>query len=443
MGLIFIAYAFHIRQFCRHQIDTDQSGKKSVLYYQLSNSERVDNPMKHFLIFTCLVLLGTMNGNLVNAQSRESVGGDTYIHGAASTLSTNAPRDVFASGFSVSLDGNISGDAHVAGFNVGVDGDVGSDLYAAGFNISVDSTIAEDVSASGFTIDINDSASIGGNARLAGGTVTIDAPVSGSLVAAAGIMKLDAVIEGDVRLIARNVTFGSNAKILGKLVYSTPNEIDIPETVITSAQVEYKPLTGRSVASQVSKQLEDTVSGFWPSVFSVIIFFTIMLAFLLIVAAIFISFMGERVERLRLRATHHYGISILFGFLGLATLFGLVPVSATTLVGLPFVPIVILLIIAMWTVGYLLGVYTLSWRIASAFRELSEDLMTRMVVIAIGIISIAILNFIPVVGSLLNFLLVLLGLGSIVISVITSLMTMEIFSSIPDNEIAGSPKKKA
>lgn len=385
--------------------------------------------MKQFLFLFFTLLVGMMHINAASAQSQESIGGDTYLRGANSALLTNVPRDVFASGFSVSIDGDVSGDTHAAGFDVSIKGDIGADLYAAGSNISVESKVDEDISVSGFTVRLDDSASVGGNARLAGGAVTIDAPVAGSLVAAGGNVRLNATIQGDVRLIAANLSFGPDAKILGRLVYSTKNEMDIPQSVIAASQVEYKKLSGSGIASEMSERFEDSVSAFWPSVFSVLAFFIITLTFLLIMAAIFLSLMGERVEHLRQRAIRYPGTSTLFGFIGLATLFGLVPVSAMTIVGIPFIPIVILMIILMWVAGYLLGIYTISWRIAGAFKTLNETITTRLIVIAIGLVCIAILNFIPFAGALFNFLLVLLGLGTIMISIINCLMTMEIFSS--------------
>lgn len=398
--------------------------------------------MRRILLLVVLMMIGVIQSNYVNAQSQTSFGGDTYLQGSDSTLSTNVPRDVFASGFSVSLDGRISGDAHAAGFDVDINGDIAGDLYAAGSNISIKSKIDEDLSASGFTVHLENAAAIGGNVRLAGGTVTIDAPVTGSLVAAGGNVKLNAPIQGDVSITASNITFGPDAKILGKLIYSSREKMDIPESVIAQSKVEFKQLTHRGMASEVSDRFEESMSHFWPSFFGVIATFIITLAFLLIVMAIALSFMEERVERLRQRAADHYGASMLFGLLGLSTLFGLVPVSAMTIVGIPFVPIVLLLIVTFWIAGYLLGVYTISWRIAGAFQTLKDTKMTRLVVVAIGLVAIAFLNFIPIVGALFNFLLVLLCLGSIVISAINCLMTMEVFSSIPDSKIASAPKKK-
>ena len=362
--------------------------------------------MKQILISASIIILTALSFSSGSAQVIESHGGDTYLRGFDVELSTDVSRDVFASGFSVSLDSNVVGDAHLSGFNIEVDGDIGADLYAAGSNISIDGAVNEDLTAAGFAVDIDDSALIGGNVRIAAGTLKLDGPISGSLVAAAGNIKINAVIQGDVRLVAGNISFGSEAKILGKLIYTAREEMDIPETVIPSAQVEYKPYTESGLASEVSSKFDDGSSYFWPSLLSVIAFFVITLAFLLVVFAVLLAFMGRKVERLRQRATAHPGTSMLFGFLGLATLIGLVPVSVMTIVGIPLVPIVILMIIVMWIAGYLIGIYTVSWRVISAFRLPSESNTGRLSVIALGLICFAILNFIPIIGPLVNFLTV-------------------------------------
>ena len=398
--------------------------------------------MKQISIYVFTIVVTALSLGSGSAQIIENNGSDTYLRGFDASLSTDIPRDVFATGFSVSVDGNVAGDAHVSGFNIEIDGDIGADLYAAGSNITIDGTIAEDLTAAGFVVDIDDSSSIGGNARIAAGTIKLDGPINGSLVAAGGNIKIDAVVQGDVQLIAGNISFGSNAKILGKLIYTTPEKMEIPETVVPPTQVEYKPYTEPGLVSEVSSRFDDGSFHFWPSFLSVLAFFIITLAFLLVVFAILLAFMGERVERLRQRANTHTGTSMLFGFLGLATLIGLVPVSLMTIVGIPLVPVVILMIVVMWIAGYLIGIYTVSWRAISAFWQPSESNAGRLSVIAVGLICFSILNFIPFVGPLVNFLLVLLGLGAIVVSAIIYMMTMEIFSSLPDVEIASAPTNK-
>jgi len=343
----------------------------------------------------------------------EEVGQDRYYSGSSPTMSGGAPRDVFISGFSVKARDDSTGDMHAVGFSVSVDGRTGEDLYAAGSTVHIGGATQKDLSAAGASLTIEQTAAIGGNARLAGGTVTLNAPVAGALVAAAGEFELNSIISGDVRLQAGRITLGPDAKIGGTLKYSAPEQIAIPASVIDPSRVSYEKLERPAFARGVQNGIEKAIPSFWPSFLSVIFGGLLMLAFLLLVAAFFLSFTPDRVKAARLRAGTRPGLNILFGFFGLAALIGLVPVSGMTLVGIPFIPIVILLIVVLWMLGYLLGVYTVAMRLREAFTDAADSLTARLLTLAAGILVLAILNFIPVVGWLINLTIVLLGLGGL------------------------------
>lgn len=379
--------------------------------------------MKRFVLLVLFFLMSSIQVSYSSDQRTEIIGGDHYVASADSVIQENVGRDAFISGFSATISGDIDGDAHAAGFDVRVNSKIGGDLYAAGSNISIESAVAEDLTAAGFSIRLNDAASVGGNARISGGTIRVDGPIAGSLMAAGGSVNINALIAGDVRVTAGNISFGPNAKITGKFVYSTSERIEVPVSVISQENVTYRPIEFKGLAAD----LKDAIPSFWPSFLGVLFSALVTLAFLIIVSAIFLAFTPDHVERLKNRAMQHSGTSILLGFVGLATLIGMVPVSAMTLVGIPLIPIVILVIIAMWIIGYLLGVYAIAWRIACAFREVDETNTTRLIVIALAIVCLAALNFIPFIGALANFLLVLLGLGSITASLIRRLTMLAVF----------------
>ena len=85
-----------------------------------------------------------------------------------------------------------------------------------------------------------------------------------------------------------------------------------------------------------------------------------------------------------------------------------------TLVAIPLIPIVILAVVLAWTAGYLLGAYVIAWRIASAFAGPPQTTAMRLGALAICLVVLALLNFVPVVGWLVNLLVVFLGLGAFV-----------------------------
>jgi hypothetical protein len=91
----------------------------------------------------------------------------------------------------------------------------------------------------------------------------------------------------------------------------------------------------------------------------------------------------------------------------------MVPITAMTIVGIPFVPIAILAIVLAWTLGYALGAYSVAMRIWSGFGgDPDPSKAIRLLVYAAAIVFVALLNFIPFVGWVINYTLVLLGIGA-------------------------------
>ena len=361
--------------------------------------------------FSAALAICALAGGLAAAEEveRAVLGGDTFVAGGDASLDTPVDRDAFLSGFSVEADAAIAEDAHLSGFNVEISAPVGGDLYAAGFSIDVDAGVGGDLTVAGFKIKIDNDADIAGNARLAARTITLESTVAGSLIAAAQTLTLNGAVAGDVDFSGAGLEFGDGATIAGSLTYRAPKEIDIPASVISADRVQYRTLKLPGAVSDVTKAMERRFPSAWGFFFGSVM----VLAFLVVIAALLLAFTPQSVERLREAAMRRPWTAILFGFLGLAMLIGLVPVSAMTLVGIPLVPIVLLAIVVVWITGYLLGVYALAVRVITAFREIPDTLAARLVVVVIGLIAVAVVNFIPVIGWMLNLVILFLGLGTL------------------------------
>lgn len=363
--------------------------------------------------FLCTVFLGV--GLLPGVAISEGVmnlGGDVYLGDSVATLSTSVPRDVFMSGFSVNLNADVAEDAHAVGFDVDIDGKVGANLYAAGSNVRVDAPIGDDVTVTGFTVRLEKNSEVGGNTRIAAGTLTIDAPLRGSLLATAGSIKLNNSIDGNVRLAASDITFGSDAIINGTLTYSSAEQIEIPANVIAADRVRYQRLNGGDLFRDIQETVDESVPELWPTMVGRLMGLLIVLAFLLIVALVFLAFTPDTVERLRQRASEHAWRSLLYGFLGLSVLFGAIPVSVITIVGIPFLPIAVLLLITLWTLGYMLGVYVVALRIWRSLDVPAEAVLSKLLILASGLVAMLVVNFIPFIGWLLNVGVLFFGLGA-------------------------------
>lgn len=352
------------------------------------------------------------------------IGGDIFVSGTTITQPVLAERDLIAIGASVSLSSDVAEDVHAVGFDVEIDGIVGGDVVAAGASVSVDGPVAGDVTASALTLRSGPRAEIGGNARFAGATVTIDGPIRGALVAAGGEVILNAPVAGDVVLTSPNITFGPNALIDGTLTYISDERMDVPERVISADRVLFELASNSEMWRDIRNDWDDWDSPIEVSPWAVIGGLLVNLGLFILIGAVFLTLAPGTIRRLRRSADARPGMVMLTGTIGLSILFGSIPVGVLSIVGVPLVPIMLLLIITVWVLGYILGAYVVAMRVMRGLGSAeSPTIVMRLLALGGGITFAALLNFIPVVGWMANFALVLLGAGAITTALFNSFLT--------------------
>lgn len=338
-------------------------------------------------------------------------GRDTYVAGAQINEAVDSAGDTFLAGRTIQAGGTTSGDLHVSGFDLSINTDTAQDLYAAGAFIEVSGTVAQDLTAAGFSLRTERGATTGGNARLFGNSVTIEGPVEGALMVTGRDVILNAPVTGDARILAQTLTFGPEAVVQGTLTYSTPDSLAVPQRVAPDVRVVFEAQSTARIWDELDEISQEIPAV--PTFGSMLFGFVISLLFFLVLGALMLSFMPKRLAKLRRSIADAPGQTILLGVIGLSILMGLLPITAMTIVGIPFVLIVILAIVVVWTLGYALGAYGIAMRIWLGFGgDDNPSKAARLAVFAAAIIFVALLNFIPFVGWIANYTLVLLGVGS-------------------------------
>ena len=370
-------------------------------------------------MYRAAICLGFAAALLVSAPAtaetaRQSNGGDAFVAGRNISEPVSADRDVFAAGSSVTLKGEAAGDIHASGFDVEIEAQTAGDLYAAGASVTIRAPVGEDLSAIGFSVRTAESAPVTGNARLMGRTLTIDGPVSGALSALGYDVILNARIDGDAWIIAEKITYGPEARIEGALRYAATKEAPPPERVIAADRVTFEKITPSEAVRRARQQWDPREYPVLPTFMTIFAAFIVTVAFFVVVGALFLTFLPKPVSKLRHSIVAQPGMTFLLGVLGLSMLLGMVPITAMTIVGLPFVPIILLVLLVAWTLGYILGAYAVGMRVWQAFGGRDDiALLGRLATLTVAVIVVAMLNFIPFVGWIANYTLVLLGIGAV------------------------------
>ncbi len=365
------------------------------------------------LLISALTCLSLTAGPLVSETISSVHGGDTYAAGEAVNEAFAAPRDIFAAGSVITASGSASGDLHAAGFDLDLTTQTAGSIYAAGSSVSIGGATGQDVTAAGFSVRSTAEAVTQGNLRFFGRTLTIEGPIAGSLTAFGGTVYLNAPVTGDAWIKAEKVTFGPQARIDGQLTLSREEDSAIPTRVIPADRITLVPWDSGRMLDTVHRNWDYREMPMMPVWFSLFAGFVISTIFLLVLAAIFLTFAPRTVDGLRLRITQQPLQSFLLGVVGLSALFGMVPITGLTLIGLPFVPFAMLMILVAWTLGYVLAAYAIARRLLLAFDGPPDpSLAVNILIVALAVGAVGILNFVPFLGWVVNFTLVLLGVGS-------------------------------
>lgn len=348
-------------------------------------------------------------------------GDDTFFAGSQISQAVDTVGDTFMAARSVKVNGTTQGDLHVSGLDVSVSTDVAEDLYALGGTVVIRGAIAEDLAAAGFSLRTESSSVTQGNARLLGNSVTVEGPVMGALSVMGRDVILNATIKGDARILAQTLSFGPDAVISGTLTYSLEEKMIVPDRVAAAERVVFQRVSGGRLWEEWQEVGKDMPA--LPTFMSLTFGFAISLLFFLVLGALMLGFMPKRLSKMRRSIAEAPGQTLLLGVIGLSMLFGMIPIVALTIIGLPFVPIVLLAIVVVWTLGYALGAYSVAMRLWLGLGGPTEPSnVARLLVLAAAIIFVALLNFIPFVGWVANYTLVLLGIGAMTRAVFQSLL---------------------
>lgn len=343
-------------------------------------------------------------------------GSDLFLSGGSGLPEVNTLGDVFAAGQSVVLNGRAGGDVHAAGFDVSVELPVAGDLYAAGAAVAILAPVAEDVTAMGMSVRTSSQAAVQGNARLMGQSVLLDGPVNGALTVTAGELTLNSAIDGDVLMVAPSVHFGPEARIRGHLVYAAEAPIEVPEEVIAPDRVIFRKL----VLPETVTDLGESWRGGRPFVPAARIFaqgMALILGVLVLVGAATLALAPVWSGQVRRRVAARPGAALLAGVLGVAAMFGLLPVAILSVIGLPLLPLILAAVLFGWMMGYLMGVHTVAFHVARGFgMGESPGLLVQILILTVGLLGMVALNFVPIIGWLANFLILLVGAGGIVLT---------------------------
>ncbi len=234
---------------------------------------------------------------------------------------------------------------------------------------------------------------IGGSVVVEEGQVVNDAVAVGGSVTVRGEVTNDAVAVGG------SVTLDSGAVVRGSAV-SVGGEVRRGEGAVIEGGIT-------EVSGFVFEEVFGEAGRNWPALFAGmrIVTFAGFLALALVAIALF----GGTFGTIAGEAMRHPVQSGLWGLLALVLIPPVVVLLAISLIGIPFIPVLIVLVACDIVVGYIAAGLLVGERVASAFRK--PDL-GKVLAALIGLSLLWAVGWVPFLGWLVQAVAALVGFGA-------------------------------
>jgi len=349
-------------------------------------------PVLFILAILSISLIGATtqdSGDIVDR--RGNVSDDYYAAGGTVTIDANVNGDVIAAGGTVTVGNRVTQDVMVAGGTVTIRGRVDDDVRAAGGNVTIDATVGDDALASGGNVTLTSEATVGGNAMLAGGVINVNGTVNGDLKAAGGTVTINGTIHGNVDLESDQVSIAPGARIDGNLNYSSPTKGNINKDAVIRGKTSYT----------VSEHYRPHPATRFLSVITFSVAGIVWLLF-------FPRFTSATTARMGSEFWKNIGLGFAL-LVATPVAFVLLMVSFVGIwVGLPLLAIYLVALV----LAYLLAAFFVA---ETGSRLFHFDTGTRgrvMLALIVALALLAAIRFVPVLGGLVTFLLMLTALGA-------------------------------
>lgn len=340
----------------------------------------------------------------------DSISGDNVIIESSETLEKTS----FLSGENVRVDGNINGTTFITGGNVEINGKIDGDLFVAGQSLTVNGTVKGSIFLTGQYMTLNSEvennmyavgqglkiqSQTNGNVFLIGQNVSIDenAVVERDAFIGAGTVYHNGVVNGDFQSSSDSLTVGG--KVSGDLNYSSQNQADFSNTSEISGETTWKKI---GTASTRDMKQFFSIARITRVLWSI----GAALVVWLFVRWVRPTLWAQLADQIMLNPLKTAG----FGALGVVFIPIISILLMATIIGIPLS----LILLALFSVA-------LSISKIIVFVYLSRFLQTRLNgsnmqafwLFLLALILLTSLGAVPIIGTILGFLTVAIGVGAI------------------------------
>lgn len=340
-------------------------------------------------------------GNEITVRSGETVSDDIYAAAGTVTIDGTVNGSVIAAGGTITVSGTVERDLMVAGGTVHVTGKINGSIRSAGGTITVNGPVGEDVVVTGGTINIQSNATIGRDLVFAGGTATIVGPVARNVTMGAGTAVLRSQVGGDVTGRVDHLRL-EGARVAGNLDYTSDNQVELVSGATVAGTTTRHTPPDRGVAG-TNNGVISWIRGL------------IGIAALGLLLILLLPGLGTRAsETLRTQPWASLGIGAAICFV--TPIVALIVFILGLLVGGWWLG---LLLIALYILALALGYVVSGFLLGRLlFDRLGWGRYHAALALLGGLVILALVGVIPIIGGLVGLAAVLFGVGALAVALV-------------------------
>jgi hypothetical protein len=293
----------------------------------------------------------------------------------------------------------VSGDVLAAGWRVAITAPASDDVRAAGAELQITAPVEGDLTAAGGDVTVAAGSRIGGRTWLSGGTVRVDGTFEREVRIAGNTVQIGGEMRQPVRVVAQSLELLPGARVLAPLTYEGVTPAKIADGATLSQPIAY-----RSIAEAEARRAR------WPRGISSVVFAVHLFVGGLLLLVLAPRFASRPADALRTAP----GQSLLAGLMLLVTMPFVALLLVISIIGLPAG----LALGAIYVAALFLGLVTTALFVGMAEARLLraaavDSTGRRVAVLLAGVVTLAVLRLVPVVGTLVVFASIVFGLGAI------------------------------
>jgi hypothetical protein len=223
----------------------------------------------------------------------------------------------------------------------------------------------------------------------------------GNVVAIGCDLKLNQKVEGNIFAVGGEIELGPKSIVEGKIISVGAEIIKKPGALVKQPEKKIKMDSITCATPGVKKG-----KCKFPFIFKLLSFLG-----LLALAAVLVAMFPKHFQQVSLIVNKHPWKSTGAGFLGLIAIVPIMILLAISIVGIFLIPVEFIFVFCAMFMGYL----AVANLIGERFLDLIKAKLNRTVLIntLCGVVLLSLINLLPIIGGMLNFIVALVGFGGV------------------------------